>query len=311
MQDTPPTNQGRGPKQPDLLNEFRQRLARAGVFSPDNDVRKIVSYVLKEEAQKRGVALERVSLEQHLIPKCEPYVAQREQREPLERILGSTKFCGLEIRTAKNVFKPCSDTQFMVEHALLEVDGREKMPLRILDLGTGTGCLLLALLRALPHATGIGVDLDEATIDVARHNAEINGLIERSLFVVGNWGTLLEEKFDIVLASPPSIPTKNLSVLAPEMKNCDPVAALDGGKDGLSFFRYIAKDLKRILKPDGFGIFQAYSLHREERVLRHANFNVDVKPNYIGDPCCVLVRNKKRREPLSFLKSFYKQSLII
>jgi release factor glutamine methyltransferase len=276
-----------------IFNEYKNRLARAQIFSPEGDTRAIFSHVLDLDPEKIGT-LSDLELDQQRLQEAEQILLRREKREPLARIFGATTFCGLKIQTASGVFRPCPETEAMVEHALILLEPRKNEALRILDLGTGTGCVLLALLKALPLATGLGVDIDESILNIARANAEANGLLDRGDFRAGIWGEGIEERFDLVVCNPPAAATGNIPYLSPEMRDHDPLVALDGGKDGLSFFRYIVKDFDRLAKLGGLGVFQAYFRNREASIFRRAGLPTEVKFNYLGNPCCVAVINNRR-----------------
>ena len=132
----------------------------------------------------------------------------------------------------------------------------KKAPLSILDLGTGTGCLLLALLSELPNAAGTGVDRSEEAVATATANARRLGLGQRARFAVGDWGAGLTERFDLVISNPPYIPEGEIETLAPEVVRFDPVAALAGGPDGLDAYRAIVAQLPNLLKSNGKVIFE-------------------------------------------------------
>ncbi len=280
-----------------LLGEYRRRLERAGVFAPFDDARALLAYALDMD-ESEICASSGVYVDDGKKEIAEQLVRRREKREPLTRILGATTFYGLTIKIAKETFRPCPEAEAVVEHMLLAVEPRKNDPLHILDLGTGTGCVLLALLNNLPNATGVGVDVDEVILNVARTNAEVNRLQDCAKFVVGDWGKQIDEKFDLVVCTPPAAATDNIPYMAPEMRDHDPHVSLNGGKDGLDFFRYVAKDMRRLAKSDGLGLFQIYSSHREARIFRKEGFQTEVKRNYLGNPCCIIVFNNKGRKSL-------------
>ncbi len=121
----------------------------------------------------------------------------------------------------------------------------------ILDLGTGTGCILIALLHEWPDAKGTGVDISRAALDVAAENARINGVDGRARFVLGDWGADLEESFDLIVSNPPYIPSADIPNLATEVRNHDPIPALDGGEEGLDAYKIIIKETRNLLSPGG------------------------------------------------------------
>lgn len=145
---------------------------------------------------------------------------------------------------------PRPETETVVEGVLRRILDR-KAPLRLLDLGTGTGCLLLALLSELPAASGVGVDIAEGAVKTAVENADLLGLGSRTHFLVGDWAAALSEKFEVILANPPYIRCGAIALLPREVRNYDPRLALDGGEDGLQSYREIAKAAVALLAPRG------------------------------------------------------------
>lgn len=179
--------------------------------------------------------------------------ARRLKREPVSRILGRREFWSLTLEVTPDVLVPRPDTETVVESALdfIVRNGLRREKLRILDIGTGTGALLLALLQEMPNATGIGTDLSEAAIAVAKRNAARNKLATRAQFVVCNIAAGLGGPFDIIVSNPPYIPHGDLATLMPEVRDYDPTLALDGGRDGLDAYRAIAHEALRLLGTGG------------------------------------------------------------
>jgi release factor glutamine methyltransferase len=166
--------------------------------------------------------------------------------EPLSRILGSREFWGLDFALSPETLDPRPETETVVEAVLARLPEREQ-PYRFLDLGTGSGCLLLALLSEYPAATGIGIDLAAGAVAAAASNAERLGLRTRADFVIGDWSCGIDGPFDVVVANPPYIASADIAGLPPEVRDYDPVLALDGGVDGLGAYRAIAAELPRLL----------------------------------------------------------------
>jgi release factor glutamine methyltransferase len=171
-------------------------------------------------------------------------------REPLSRITGRREFWGLDFVLSPDTLDPRPETETIVEAVLARFSDRDKA-YRFLDLGTGSGCLLLALLSEYSKASGIGIDVMPGAAITARHNAVRLGLGERASFVVANWSEGLAGAFDAVVANPPYIATADLAALMPEVRDHDPRRALDGGTDGLAAYRAIARDVPRLLVPGG------------------------------------------------------------
>lgn len=277
-----------------VIKGFSDRLEKAGVFSPERDAASIVAHVLGIEVEQLGKILEH-ELDVEALAKAEAFAGRREKREPLHRILGSMVFCGLKIHVADDVFRPCPETEHLVDIALSFLEKRTNQPIRILDLGTGTGCILLALLKALPNAMGVGVDIEESILEAARRNAEENNLSERASFQLSDWGRDVEESFDFIISNPPAIATEKIPSYPPEMRDHNPLVSLDGGKDGLGFYKAIAKDFDRLAKPGASGLFRVYSERREASVFDAAGFPVQLVTDYKGQPYALIVVNEKRK----------------
>ena len=193
-------------------------------------------------------------------------------REPLSRIVGRREFWGLEFLLSADTLDPRPESETIVEAVLARLlDGDRTY--RFLDLGTGSGCLMLALLSEYPAASGIGVDIAPDAARTARDNAERLGIGRRAQFVVGNWASALTGRFDAVVANPPYIEQEAIADLPREVRQYDPIRALDGGADGLAAYRAIAADLHRLLPAGGFfateiGIGQAEAVGKNPEAIR-------------------------------------------
>lgn len=181
------------------------------------------------------------------------YVARRLAGEPVSRIRGTREFYGRDFRIGPQTLDPRPDTETLVA-AVLDIVGREARagrPLRILDLGTGSGCILTTLLAELPDATGVGADISPGALRLARANAESVGVADRARFAVSDWFEALAGRYDIIVSNPPYIASDEIGGLAPEVAEHDPLAALDGGPDGLDAYRRIAAGAPAFLVPGG------------------------------------------------------------
>ena len=176
------------------------------------------------------------------------------QGVPLSRIYGEREFWGMTFRLCGATLDPRPATETLVAAAVERY--RDRPPARILDLGTGCGCILLALLAAFPAAKGVGVDLSPAAVKTAKINAARHRLERRAAFIRGNWGESIGESFDLVVTNPPYIAAKALERLDESVKNYDPLLALAGGEDGLQAYREIFPQLFHLLKPGGRALFE-------------------------------------------------------
>jgi release factor glutamine methyltransferase len=180
------------------------------------------------------------------------FAMRRAAGEPLSRIVGKREFWGLSLAISPHVLDPRPETETIVEAALSILSDRREDPLRILDLGVGSGALLCALLTEFGSARGVGVDISADAADVARGNLQACGLSLRAEIRVGDWTSGLEGRFDLIVSNPPYIPTADLARLPREVRDFDPWLALDGGIDGLAAYRRILKESRRILAPGGW-----------------------------------------------------------
>ncbi len=179
-------------------------------------------------------------------------LARRASGTPLAHLLGTQPFRALELTVTPDTLIPRADSETLVE-AVLEKGLR---PARVLDLGTGTGALLLAVLREFPDAWGVGVDCAPEAAALAARNAARNGLGGRAAFLAGDWAQALDGRFDLVLSNPPYIPAADITGLMPEVARHEPRSALDGGDDGLDAYRRICAALPRLLAPGGFALLE-------------------------------------------------------
>lgn len=177
-------------------------------------------------------------------------VERRVRREPLAQILETREFWSLSFHVTKDTLIPRPDSETIVEAALAWAGGRDDVA-AILDLGTGSGCLLLSLLHELKEARGLGVDISAAALKVAAENARSLGLEDRARFVKGDWGDGLKETFDMIVINPPYIPENDIAGLAPEVSLFEPRLALSGGADGLYCYRAVIPWLPQLLAPSG------------------------------------------------------------
>ena len=225
------------------------RLADAGVEDPARDARLLVGHGLGL-SRVQLLARERDPLPEGALSKIDVLIDRRAAREPVSRIVGRRGFWTLDLALHPDTLDPRPDSETVID-AVLDFLPDRSASLRVLDLGTGTGCLLLALLSELPNATGVGTDISSSCVFTANENARNNSLADRATFLEGDWTDALEGAFDVIVSNPPYIPSGEIDALMPEVARHDPRRALDGGADGLTFYRTLLADLKRLLAADG------------------------------------------------------------
>jgi len=229
-----------------------QAFRPAGIEEADADARLLIGHALHLDRTRLIAQSDRI-LEAREIATMSVLAARRLKHEPVSRILGQKEFWSLALAVTPDVLVPRPETETIVEAALDYVvrGGLRMERLRILDIGTGSGALLLALLHELPHATGIGTDVSEAALQVAQTNAAKFGFGTRCNFVACDIASHIQGSFDLVISNPPYVVHDEIATLAPEVREYDPMVALDGGDDGLTAYRAIAADAERLLAPGG------------------------------------------------------------
>lgn len=243
----------------ELYEEGRRVLEQAGLPDAALDARFLLEEVCGTNLQTLLVFPEKKVTEEE-VNQYRAFIQRRKDREPTAMILGEWDFMGLTFRLNKSTLIPEQDTEVLVETALEELKrrGLREAPLRILDLCTGSGCILLSLLHELRNAGGLGTDLSEEALEAARENAVRLGLQERGTFRQGDlWEPVGDERFDLIVSNPPYVPTEVIPTLEPEVRCGEPYAALDGGEDGLVFYRRIMREAAGHLKPSGIIIVES------------------------------------------------------
>jgi release factor glutamine methyltransferase len=275
----------------ELLNRTVERFRMAKLDSPELDARVLVKHALKlTDAELIGAADRLAS------PECaatlDNMVTRRVSGEPVARILGHKEFWGLSFALGLDTLVPRPETETLIEAALAAF-GRAA-PGRILDLGTGTGCLLLAALSEFTEATGVGADLAPKAVEVAASNAARLGFAGRAAFQVSDWDAEIEGEFDLLLSNPPYILKGDIENLPSEVKLFDPLLALDGGKDGLAAYRKLAAAAVRRLAPGGLLIAELGAGQEADvaAVMAAEGLHVEgpARPDLAGIPRALVVR---------------------
>ncbi len=231
-----------------LLQNATERLAAAGIDSPRLESRLLMAHALgvpRNAVLDRGVDIDPTTFRVLL--------NRRLAHEPLAFITGRQGFWTLDVAVSPATLIPRADSETLISAAIEQC---RSPPGRILDLGTGTGCLLLAALVEFPGAFGVGIDLSPQAARLAARNARDNDLAERCVFLAGSWADAIAGRFDLVLSNPPYIPTAGIAGLMPEVAVFEPATALDGGADGLDAYRALMLALPGLLAPDGCAVLE-------------------------------------------------------
>ncbi len=238
------------------LRAATRTLAMAGVPSPEVDARILLL---------AATGLDRIALirdpdflvTSDAAARLAAWLGRRAAREPVSRILGTRDFWGLTLAVTPDVLDPRADTETLVEAVLDGLGDRRGDAMTLVDLGTGSGAILCALLTELPRAMGYAVDRSAGACAVARRNLAAHGLASRSLVLQGDWASALRGSvFDVVVSNPPYIETAVIADLDRDVRDHDPLAALDGGADGLDAYRLLAVDLPRLLARGGLAALE-------------------------------------------------------
>lgn len=245
-----------------LRSDFR----REGIANPELDARLLIRHVTSfndADFLSRPDAILTPAQKEHI----RALSARRLAGETIGRITGVREFWGLEFTLSPDTLEPRPDTETLVEAALQWVRTHKKTNLRILDLGTGTGCILISLLKECPQAHGLGIDIAPGAVQMARKNAERHGVAARCVFEQGSWAENLSGTFDLIVSNPPYIPAQAIPLLEKEVRTQDPILALDGGVDGLEAYKIILTETKNLLRLDG-RIFLEIGFNQENDIAR-------------------------------------------
>jgi release factor glutamine methyltransferase len=235
----------------DVIQRSTDFLARKGVASPRLQVELLLAHVLQMPRMKLYLSFERV-LSTAELDALRALVQRRGQREPLQYIVASACFCGLEIALNREVLIPRPETELLAERAWIFLQKRGEVS-SALEIGTGSGCLAIAIARHAPEAKVCATDLSGPALDLARRNAEANQVSDRVQFCQGDLfaAAPAEERFDLIVSNPPYIPTARIETLEEEVRDFEPRQALNGGEDGQDFYRRIAAEAGARLRANG------------------------------------------------------------
>ena len=279
----------------EVIQKSTEFLARKGVESPRLQAELLLAHVLKLPRMQLYLNFER-TLAPTEADCVRELVKRRGQREPLQHLVGSASFCGLELAVNRHVLVPRPETELLAElgwQFLSQLSKGNPRPVTAFDFGTGSGCLAITLAVKCPAAQCLATDISHEALETAKQNAARHKLAQRIRFVLGNgFGALPGgEQFDLIISNPPYIPTAEIASLQPEVRDFDPRQALDGGLDGLDFFRRLAAEAPTFLKPGGrlmleFGDGQA---ERVREILEQQKWIVEaLKEDYNQRPRIVV-----------------------
>jgi release factor glutamine methyltransferase len=275
----------------EVIQRSTDFLSKKGVESPRLQIELLLAHALAIPRLNLYLDFTRTLSEAELKAVRE-MVKRRGNREPLQHIIGSTSFCGLEIKVTPEVLIPRPETELLAENAYEFLDhlgSPERGPVSFLDLGTGTGCLAVTIAVKCPRARGHAVDISAEALAVARENAERHGVSNRIQFCPSDRFSAVPPglRVSLIASNPPYIPTGEIAALSPEVRDHDPREALDGGPDGLTFYRHLAEEAGPFLESGGklmmeFGDGQADKIHS---ILAAQGWVIqEVKPDYTGRP---------------------------
>jgi release factor glutamine methyltransferase len=259
--------------------EAIRRLTEAGVGNPRLDVRLMWDAAQRNPGQF-GVLVKR-----------------RLTREPIAYIVGYKEFWSLEIAVSAAVLIPRPDSETIVEQVLDRFPS-SSAPLKILDLGTGSGCLLAALLKEYPKASGLGIDASDKALAVAARNMAYHDLVDRAELRVGNWMENVAGSWDVIVSNPPYIPSQDIAALDPDVRNFEPVGALDGGPDGLDAVRALAAAFRRHLTGNAFVEIGAGQAASAQALMEAEGLSVlHIAPDLAGIPRVLVTGPRSQTGP--------------
>ena len=240
-----------------ILKEIQRKLCNNfsifGIETPELDARIILKEVLSLD-DKDLILKESLDIPNELIEKIIAIESRRLNGEPISKIFKKRDFYNSTFLISNDVLDPRPETELIVEIANNYIDKNEVK--NILDLGTGSGCILLSILKENKMINGLGIDLSKDAISIAKQNSKKLNLETQSNFLISNWMSSVNYKYDLVVSNPPYIASEDIKKLSKSVKIYDPILSLDGGDDGLNSYRLIASDLKRVVSKNALIIIE-------------------------------------------------------
>jgi release factor glutamine methyltransferase len=285
-----------------LLSEGRAALQSAGIPSAALDARLLLQHVIGWSWEKLLTDEDEIAAPGEITRYVE-LIGKRLAHVPVAQILGHKEFMSLDFEVCEATLIPRPDSECLVETALKLLPPDAKG--RILDLGTGSGCLLISVLKERPNLLGVGVDFSAGALEVAKRNADRLGVGDRAAFVEGDWGAALEGGFAVILANPPYLTEEELKEAEPEVREREPASALVAGPDGLAAYRALAPQFFRLLAPGGFAVVEIAPQRVQEvvRLLTAAGLDsARTEADLAGRPRLVLAQKPNNGKELTGAK---------
>jgi len=275
-----------------LRQDINKLLEEGGIEEADLDARLLISEVADVSDIDFAINPDRYITDDETT-KIMVLVKKRQQRIPMSQIFGEKEFWSLNFKVSSDTLTPRPDSETLIEATLKAVSDK-KAPLKILDLGTGTGCLLLTLLSELPNSVGVGADISDAALVIANENASSLNLNARASFIISNWFEGIDDaqKFDIIISNPPYIGLFEKPDLAPEVLDHEPHIALFAGEDGLDDYRLIANNVKRFMKSSTILVLEIGHLQAKAvtNIFNHAGYqDVSIHKDLGGRDRCLVI----------------------
>ena len=275
----------------DKLISAKKTLSEAGIGTAFLDAELLLAYSLEKNREFIiGHPEYKLSIEEQ--KSFDDIIGRRIKREPVAKIIGKKEFWGREFVVSQKTLDPRPDSETII-YSVFELYPDRKSNIKIMDLGTGSGCLLLTLLAEYPYASGIGIDISEEALNVAKTNADKLGLAKRGSFVLNNWTEGISGKFDLIISNPPYIKNSDIEHLEPEVSGYDPYLALAGGVDGLDCYKFIAPAVRHFLNENGHIVFE-FGMGQENdirNIIENSGMKfISFKSDMAGLPRCIVAR---------------------
>ena len=248
----------------ELYTNSIKLLKDKGILTANLDVKVLLAFLLNIDT-KEIINYFDNEISNEFLNNFQKLLSRRLNREPIANIIGKKAFWDYDFIVNENVLTPRPDSETLIE-AVLENYKNKDQKLNILDLGTGSGCLILTLLSIYLNSQGLAIDISDKALEIAKQNAKLLN-INRIKFLKNNWNDNINEKFDIIISNPPYIPKKEIEDLEPEVNKYNPLLALDGGNDGLDCYKYLAENLQKNCKKDT-KIFLEIGKNQEKDIIK-------------------------------------------